>query len=223
MYKLDDVLSKTAEFLEYSIQQKPEFKGQYEKFISDFNKVAEGYFNANRSGWGTTLTEFQYDLFSYFTKKFTVYQDKSLNIPDVPEFYSDMLNIFLDVGFIMNLSASEFFGEWVYETKTTSTGSSSDDGGSATSETVVVGHTMIDTWTDVLSSAVGSELNLLNTSKMWFESVNDSAGLTLLYEDMGTVLSAPTKEQIADTIFKQMNFAECITDRNLPTYIPSYI
>ena len=218
MYKLDDILAKTAGFLEYSIQQKPELKEQYEKFISDFNAVAGGYFNANRSGWETTLTEFQYDLFSYFTKKFTVYQDKSLNIPDIPEFYSDMLNIFLDVGFIMNLSASEFFGEWVYETKTTGT-----EGGSATTEIVVVGHTMIDTWTDVLSSAVNSELNLLNTSKMWFEGVNDSAGLTLLYEDMGTVLSAPTKEQIADSIFKDMNFAECIKDRNLPTYIPSYI
>lgn len=217
MYKQAEVIIKLDGFLQYSIIQKPQFESYYINFINQLKQNVTNYFTADRSGWKIQLTELQYLLYSDLMKRRTKYGKKNITLPtNFPASYNDVRKCFADFSCIMNTTDADFFGNWIEGIPETS-----DE--SASGEIIVTGNSLITTWISYLSSRISSDLNDITALCSWLENASNDTGVFMLYEDMGEVIEAPTTNEIAQSIFIDRYFKECIDILNLPTHKPTWL
>ena len=212
MYKQGEVVAKFDEFLSYSVIQKPEYAESYGVFIEQIKTAVNQYFNADRSRWKIQLTELQYLLFSDLMKRKTVYEKKNLSLPtNYPETYNDIRKCFFDFSTIMNTTNEEFFNAWIVAADP------------ATLISTVTGNSLLTEWVTALSGRSDTDLKNITALCEWIETADTDGSVFMLYEDMGNTLEQPTTNEIAQNIFIDRYFKECITTFNLPTHIPTYV
>lgn len=211
MYKQSEVIEKLDGFLSYSVIKKPQYASVYGTFIEQMKSTVNKYFTADRSGWKIQLTELQYNLYSDYVKRNTIYEKK--NIPlgtDFPQSYYDIRKCFADFSNIMNTTNEVFFNRWIESSDPT------------TATTTVTGNSLITEWTKDLPTP-NKELENIAALCTWIENATNSASVFLLYEDMGKTVKEPTKDEIVKSIFIDRGLKECIDVLSLPTYEPTFI
>lgn len=211
MYKQSEVIEKLDGFLSYSVIQKPQYASVYGGFIEQMKSTVNTYFTADRSGWKTQLTELQYNLYSDYVKRNTIYEKKTIPLgSDFPQSYYDIRKCFADFSTIMNTTNETFFNGWIESSDPT------------TATTTVTGNSLITEWTKDLPTP-NKELENITALCTWIENATNSASIFLLYEDMGKTVKEPTKDEIVKSIFIDRGFKECIDVLSLPTYEPTWL
>lgn len=238
MYKQSDVIGKLDSLLDFSIQQHPKFQAEYTNFINEMRTALNDYFTADRTGWKIQLTELQYLLYSDLMKRRTKYSKKNIKLPtNFPESYNDTRKCFADFSCIMDITNADFLNGWIIETVTPDPSNPdaeiSGDGDPNISDPAypesdelkyhVAGNSYITTWLNYLSGRIDIELNNIIALCSWMENAGTDAGVFMLYEDMGEVIEAPTTNEIAQSIFIDRHFKECIDVLNLPTHTPTWL
>ena len=206
-----EILDKLNSFLTYSSEQKSEYASQYEALIQPLISSVKQYFTVDRSAFKIPLNNLEHDFYNDIIKRQTVYE-KDVDFKmgaNFPPAYSDLRKLFYSFP-LMGVDNATFFNAWVEGVE------------ELTGENIVLNNTLIDTWVSELATAISDELNNVNALMDWLENASSDASMVMLWEETGLIKSQPTTKQIADIVFTDKHFNECIEKLNLPAYKPTY-
>lgn len=212
MYSENNVVNKLNELLEYSCSKDSANASIYRSLMNPLLSVVNSYFHADRSDIKVRLNDLELALYNDIMKRNTEYTLMQLPMnTDFPECYSDLRKLFYTFP-CMNTTNEQFYSAWIIETDSTGTGLST-----------VTGNSLIDEWKTDISGAIAKDADNINSFYDWLITSATDAGMVLLWEDVGQTVSHPTIKEIANSIFIEKHFSECIEVLNLPAYKPTYI
>lgn len=212
MYNKEQVISKLNALLAYSCGIDAENAATYQTLMQPLLTAVNVYFNANRSAFKVLLNDLELALYNDIMKRHTVFSNGGVLPMDVdyPAAYNDLRKLFYTFQ-CMDVSDAAFHAAWVKGTD------------EITQLPVVTNNTLIDEWIAALKTAVDDELTNINTFYNWLSSAASNAGMIMLWENTGQIMSQPNIKEVAEDIFIDKHFKECIDTLNLPAYKPSYI
>ena len=216
---ITDLREKIDTLYKYSINQKPQYTNEYKALLEPLRVGVENYFSGERKGFKTALNALEHDFYNDIIKRQTVYEkpvDFKMSV-DFPPAYNDLRLLFYTFP-LMDVDNQTFFNAWVEEVPTIPT---SDTGG--TGEKTVTKNTLIDLWVKDIGKAIPDELTNIKTLMEWLENCSSDAGMVLLWEETGRILSQPNTKEIAKIIFVDKHFNECLKKLNLTAYKPTYL
>lgn len=211
MYKLNDVLDKLNTLLAYSSNAIPANAGEYQKLMQPLINAVNQYFSADRSRFKIPLNNLELGLYNDIMKRGTVATNMELLMDNnFPPAYSDLRKLFYEFE-CMTVSNEAFHSAWV------------EGVDELTQQPIITNNTLIDKWVADLEAAISDELKNIQELYSWLEKACSDAGMMMLWEDVGEIKSQPSTNDIANVIFKEKHFKECIETLNLSAYKPTYI
>lgn len=211
MYSKTEVINKLNSLLTYSCTAEPDNAESYQSLMQPLITAVNSYFDNARAGFKVALNNLELGLYNDILKRGTVTTKIDLPLAeDFPAAYSDLRKLFYTFP-CMGTSNTAFHAAWVESTD------------EVTMLPIITNNTLIDAWISDLSSAISDELNNINSLYNWLENAASDAGMVMLWEDVGEITSQPNTTEIANDVFIEKHFKECIETLNLPAYKPTYI
>lgn len=211
MYKLNDVLDKLNTLLAYSSNTAPANAGEYQKLMQPLINAVNQYFSDDRSQFKIPLNNLELGLYNDVMKRGTVATNIDLPMDkNFPPAYSDLRKLFYEFP-CMAVTNETFHGAWI------------EDVEELTQQPIIKSNTLIDKWVADLNTAIDDELKNIQELYSWLESACSDAGMVMLWEDVGQIKSQPSTKDIANIIFNEKHFKECMETLHLTAYKPSYI
>ena len=211
MYKKQDVLDKLNSLLFYSIEQEPEFEGQYTELIKPVITTVNTYFSSYHPQLEERLKELVHNMYCDILERNTVmeftYGDE---LPtNYPESYHDITKCFYQFP-LMGISNETFHAAWIM-------------GIVNESEEEPIDHTMIKEWASEINAAIQTDFNNVQALLTWVQNSCNTNYLVNLLEDTGRLIHQPWTQEIATDIYITKKLLEVIKALGLRVYIPSYL
>lgn len=208
MLTKNDVITRLDKFKTYSITQKPKFEEDYAKLMQPLYTAVNNYFSYDRSKFAKPLNELAEWLHNELWQKQSKWE---VALPktssNAPASYSDLTKLFYTFDWT-NTSNEDFYKAWVYETVIEPSPSSNP---------------LIDKWITQFNGVYKAELeNIDILSTYLYESMSNNNSF-MLWEDTGTLLSAPETKDLAKVIFIDRKLLEVVKALNISIYIPTYL
>lgn len=213
MYTKDQVLEKLNSLLQYSITQEADYSTQYESIVDTANAAVNGYFDADKSVFKKPLDDLAMYLHNDLWQRGAKWSGEfNFNFSsNYPANYTDMRKLFYEFDWIIEITNEQFHNAWVM-------GSTED-----TTPATPTSNTYISILKSDLLNAHQNELANIDSLASWLEESMGDYGSIMLWENVGSLVSAPETNDIAKVVFQDRYFLEAINLLNLPVYIPSYI
>lgn len=205
------VLDRLNTLLAYSSNTAPANAGEYQKLMQPLINAVNQYFSADRSQFKIPLNNLELGLYNDIMKRGTVTTNMELPMDNnFPPAYSDLRKLFYEFE-CMTVSNGAFHSAWI------------EGVDELTQQPIITNNTLIDKWVADLETAITDELKNIQELYSWLEKACSDAGMMMLWEDVGEIKSQPSTNDIANVIFKEKHFKECIETLNLSAYKPTYI
>lgn len=248
----NDVQAKLNELLDYSCNQFKVHTNEYTSIVNAYIQSVTAYFNVDRTKYKEQLKYLKYYASCDIRNRLDVRKSPvPLNdyYTNYPKGYKDLREIFSKFE-CMECTNDDFYnafeyvledlGEYDENTKSASTTTTDTETGETITNTIDVdfdnhevivkdnhafyriatNNTLIDTWSKGLNA--DNELNDIVNLNNWLCASNDVNEDILFWEKVETIKSTST-EQIANILYIDRHWKECIQSLNLPMHVPSYI
>lgn len=199
------VETKLNELKSYSVAANP----ATEPFFAPMFAAVDGYFSADSSEMSALMEEISKFMYNDVYRRTTVYENNfDLHCAtDFPEGYFDLTDLFYDFAEILETTNAEFYAGWVFD--------------EATLEPT--GNSYLSRWEEELTAAPEVEQTKVEALEQWLEVSGGSCDLICLYENRGKIISKKTIPEIAEIIYTERKMKEAIENKELTTYIPTYL
>lgn len=194
-------------------------------FVPVRNSV-DNYFNGSRTDLEQPLKDLSLALYSDCYNRHEV-RDNTLDMgyrDDFPPAYNDLTLLFHDFSYIINCTNEEFFNAWVVQKSVPEQPQSDTDTSTSGSSTYsIVSNSLLDEWLVKINNALNTDKQNIAELYAWLSSSGGKAGEVRLWEELGAVKSIMGTKEIAQNIFIDRKFKECIDFFHLPAYTPTYL
>lgn len=218
MISENDVLTKLQSYLDYSIQQKPEYESEYTELMSPLISAVQTYFTTIPNGIENVIALYVHEAYCVIWNQNAKWEKEydSGSVSSEPAGVTDFRKNYYAFDW-METTAESFFAAWVMGTP--DEGGGSEGGGTAKP----VSNSLIDAWTHEIEAAPNQDLAKVTACKDWCASGNGSGMLISLLEDQGKLESYKDREEIANEIYIVRSLLEVIQAKGYNVYIPSYL
>lgn len=211
MYNRADVINKLEVLLAYSCSVDTANAAQYQSLMQPLIDGVNKYFSYDRKAFKIPLNNLELGLYNDVMKRGTVATNIDLPMDkNFPPAYSDLRKLFYEFP-CMAVTNETFHGAWI------------EGVDELTQQPIIKSNTLIDKWVADLNTAIDDELKNIQELYSWLESACSDAGMVMLWEDVGQIKSQPSTKDIANIIFNEKHFKECMETLHLTAYKPSYI
>ena len=208
----NEIINKLNSLVAYSCSVDSENAGTYQALIEPLISAVNNYFTGSRAAFKIPINDLELALYSDILKRNTS-TTKEIDLQmgdDYPAAYSDLRKLFYTFP-CMSVDNATFHSNWNETTDP------------VTMETSITDNTLIDEWLADLATATADELKNIDTLFNWLAKASSDAGMVMLWEDMGQIVSQPNTQEIANIIFNDKHLKECVEKLQLPAYKPTYI
>lgn len=222
MISENDVLTKIQSYLDYSIQQKPEYESEYTNLMAPLISAVQKYFATIPQGIENIIELYIHEAYCDTWNKNAKWEKEYPieSVSNAPEGVSDFRKNYYAFDW-METTEESFFAAWVMGTP--STGEGGESGGGTATKPKPISNTLIDAWIPEIEAAPNQDLANVTACKDFCANSNGSGMLISLLEDQGKLKSYKDREEIANDIYITRKLLEVIQDKGYSIYIPSYI
>lgn len=177
-------------------------------FFDNVYLLVDNYY-FSLSGCKNSFDNFCVMMMNELKRRNTIYEREIIYPTDYPDGFFDYRICFFQFDEIMNISVEEFNSGW--KSEETSEG-----------EITYTGNTYLEKWEEEITEWCEIKDSKLNSIAGWCEHNGGGFYLTAIFEDLGKVISAKSIQEIADIMYKDRYFKECIDDYCDGAFVPSY-
>lgn len=248
----NDVQVKVNDLLQYACNQFKVHTNEYTSIVNVYIQAIQAYFKVDRTKYKEQLKYLKYYASCDVRNRLDVRKSPvPLNdyYTNYPKGYKDLRDIFSTFE-CTECTNDDFYnafeyvledlGEYDESSKTATTTTTDKETGETITNTIDVdfdnheviiegnhafyriatNNTLIDTWSKDLNA--NNELNDIVNLNNWLCNSNDVNEDILFWENVETIKSTST-EQIANILYIDRHWKECVESLNLPLHVPSYI
>lgn len=212
------VLEILDRFKAYSAAQEAKYESYFTSLMSPLYSAVETYFSTKHPEMEGKLKELVHNMYCDLLERNTQnefnYGDP---LPtDYPETYNDIRKCFYQFP-LQNTSDAEFYGAWVFGIPT------DEMGMPIGTEEIPLSNSLVSSWTGQISTAKQTEFDDVVTLLDWIQNASSTNDMVNLLEDTGLVVSSPSMQDVAKSIYLDKHLLEVIKTLNLNVYIPTYL
>lgn len=204
-----DVTAKIAALKAYSVAR----SSATAALFVPLEEVLTAYFDTGTPEISKACEDVVQYMYNDISRRTTIYENEfeAHMATDFPTGYEDVTECFADISGILTVSNSAFYAAFVFGADP------------VTGVTGSLSNSYLDAWTTLLTEAQTGDLAKVKALAAWCQNSGGSSDMIDLLEDRGNEIYSMTREEVAHSIYVDRKMLDVITDRELSTYVPTYI